>query len=750
MAEPQVFASILSSEEIVVNLAALEFTMTVGELVDLLGLSADEFVDALDRPDNEVYRLLLYESVVETTGGTVWDAVQAREVELPPASGMPPEQVHEWLSYLVARADPSSWVLPEGDLVLPRHPALTRQLSKLEERGGGRLRHFDIVAYEATQPLDKLEERVKALHFTMRKRRSKLAKEAAHAGALARARTLVAFQRHHWRAESRRSDANAGNLEKRDAALAKVEASLSWVEQSLRARSLARDAYKEAELADKLMLMFDPSMPDGADLADLLSLWAEHPNILTGEDRGRLLGLLEQAFKLLAASERVDRFLLNHFLPVFEAVCQVPQARIEDMLASAEAQGLAGAVTHTWADAIEAAKAGLSEEVHSGTNLLPLATVSAVFKTVTGIIASAMNERLIAKFIYYVHMVAGTPEQRAMGRFNLASTLLRFLGTLSVPGKGRAIDKKIWGAIQYGQIVSDVWEAAAGDPEAVARLRALRIDQNFLRSWKGVTANFMCDVAALLLAWDGDSDVTVAKVFNVAASLTSASAGTYLKVAELRLVRSLSMWEFLGPEPNKAVEHVRQLSTHVAGVVSVLGLVAAAADISRKWSAGAGIGDMWLDVGNAVSQVVSVSAWIVELNAGAAGAGALAWLGLSGSVLSGALLVLAIAHDISNTGCEPMFDAHVDFARTIEDDLGLQADFRALVRAINAAKDAGAFSVFPYNPGRREDGASMGRPSWHRLAQFGFSPREVALLFDDGAARIALAVNYGEQPEEPT
>lgn len=762
-----VFAMVRDSETIVVNLSGLKEPVTIDELCDLLGLSHGEFIDALDREGNANYRLALYDAAWTILGGEVRDSGTGRQVLLPQAGTLAPEQLTEWLGYVVGEVWFPDWELPAGDFEVPRNPALLRQLGRLEDQRPDPMVWFDVVAYEgADATIAELKRRVDELAKVVKARREQVRGHVAGASSLERARSLVALQREHWKSEGRRTDASAGDraaYQQRDMALQAVDMSLGIAADVIRAKAVAKKAFLEQQHAEALIALFVEGNGEAAPLTELLEVYAQEPNVLTGAQRENLESALRDAFSLLAASVLVDRFLRNHFLPLFEVFCDRTEggARIAEVLAEAKAAEAAKDIVYNWKEAIQSAGDAAIKVVTEPTTLKVLNDLGSGYKAVAGVIAAGLNEQLIGRFLYLVNLANNDIGfvKGGRGAWSVATALMRYIGQIATPQQAASgefgklvtlLDTKK----RYDEILDLVWEASQAEDERVRELarqglsQTLRVSDGFLRGELGIALAGAIDAVAFLYALRNDDGDGMERAFNLASSLTSATVGTALKTLEWRVARDIipSLWE----QTDEKLEALQRGSKFVSGFVSILGFSAALRTVYRKSRRGSQLGDMWLDTTNLLAQSASAAAFIADV-AGAATMGA--GLGMVGAVLGVGVLLVAVTRSITETGCGPLFGACVDFAAEIGEQLGAAREFKSLAAAVEYANDASAFSVFnaPFKAeGRRGDGRTMkGAPTWHRVAELGFSPREVAAVFNDGAARISMATAYGEEPGEP-
>jgi hypothetical protein len=177
----------------------------------------------------------------------------------------------------------------------------------------------------------------------------------------------------------------------------------------------------------------------------------------------------------------------------------------------------------------------------------------------------------------------------------------------------------------------------------------------------------------------------------------------------------------------------------------------------RKHDRGSLWADLWEDSLPAAAAASSALGWAVGLVAAAEGAKAAtlatvaAGLGAASALIGVGAIILAVTNWLSDAGVKPLLDALIDDAKRAESKYEATHLFKAIASAMQVADDGSAFSEFSsLQPGAPGDGKTSGVPTWNRMAELGFSPREVRLAFgNDRAAQIAMSSVYGQEPGTP-
>jgi hypothetical protein len=762
--EPEIFAMVRDDETVVVNLGALREPMSVDELCDLLGFSHNEFVDALDREGNDTYRLVLYESAWTFLEGELYDAVDGT-VLLPQASTLAPEQVVEWLGYIFLRVGVGAWKLPAGDFEVPRNPALLKQLADVEKRRPAPMVWFDVVAFGgADAAISELSRRVTALAEIMKKRREKIREHCAWAGSLDRARTLVSLQREHWNYEGRDADpATAAAYGLRHAALADLDTRLEQASRQLRSWAMAKLYWQEKQHAEALLGLFGETDPDAASFASLLRAYAEQPTVLRASQSQELFSQLEAAFALLAASEVADRFLVSHFLPLLRKFCSRRAGQLEHVLASATATEAAQAIAQTWTEAFDLAAKGAAKSLMEPSTLGVLNNLGGGYKTVVGVLSAGMHPRLIAKFLHFVNLGNNDANGTMAGRgaWSVGTALMRYLGMVATPSKAsNGMPQLTLAGIQYENLLNLVHDAAdpsnAGAKNARNVLGKLRLGDNIMRSPLGIAVSVVIDSVAVLFAIRRDTaEDPVERQLAIGAALLGGVVGNALKIAESRIVREIPLARWAQDSADLA--RVEKISAGLSATLSLVTMATQTRIIWRKHSRGSLWADCWQDALPAAAAATSALGWIVGLFAAVEGAKAVtlatvaAGLGAASALIGVGAVILAVTNWLSDTGVKPLLDALLDSARQAESKYEMAHLFKAIDASMEAAEDGSAFSEFSsLQPGAPGDGSVSGVPTWNRMAELGFSPREVRLAFgNDRAAQIAMSTVYGEEPGTP-
>lgn len=727
------FATITSDKELVVHLAAVHQghpfpdELSIGWLCQRLHLIEEEVFDALLRSGNGAFLDLLYAAMFKLfpevpaspPDVTVLGAPSLKDNSA--IAGPDPKTATEieqlgYLSLLRTKVHPLRlWPLPAADLFVPLPEIVTEQLKTSSKKDEQASKCYELTPLTPdTNILGELKQRVRALRATIEVATQDHQRDHSRVVVLAKVRSLLELEAHHWRNVKSILTAPADALQ----ALDRLDVAV--VDVMREAIEVLAERTGQAKAADRLMALFDPAK-EGSKVQFVLKTLAKHPGAYPQDFVDEFFEQLTLSFHMLGQSELKLEFIRDHWLPLVKAACQEVPRSVTDVFEEVGDLAFSTVWDEGWNDDLGLLEVAVGVPGRV-TSLKPLLNVAKGSKLAMGVISAGASDLLILALLKRVEFVFTAASSKPASRI-MASVMLRFLAA---------------GAIQH-QI--------AGTP-MLSRTASLKQFLNAIRTAKAADAsgwfkigeefNKKFDLSGRFSRWQAGVGVTTVAAFTMMAfaildddaspvqRATGFAAGA-LSGAGVAIGKTEAAAVIAGNEV--AAKKFGMYGKAVSAAAAVLGVWVAARATRVAWK----VGDTY---GAATNAIATMSAGLTLAGTVAAasyiGAAATGW----GIALGAVALSMAVLGP--GTGPASLVRAYWRYAKQRS---GPVAEVSATkLAALESAITLAAPILVDLEGGiglRGDKLAMFDRPTVHAAHSMGFETPELITMFEDGEDLLA-------------
>lgn len=742
--QPEPFAEIDSSEELIVRLDQAPKELTIEQLSDRICVPTLAIIDSLQLLRNHAFAVALYEGLREEWGGVL--LADGEEIPLPLAGALfeqDGDDDHGVLHYLSLGArlgpvDPTFWRLPKMQFYVTWGGLSGPLLRGIATTSGSRRMECVAVHDEtaSTTALAELERAIEKLENSMLEAAEQTTRHRAHLGVLVNAGMVVEQAQRARGAQER-------DPEEKELQLALLHRIGHQLDQ-LQARILdhlinnrpARDAARD------LLALFQRNNSKHAELQAVIEAILEHPERTPSHTRDRLLLLLERAFAALAASPQAERFVELHLCDLLELACASVPDEFRDEWAELEDHDVAEIAREGWAKAFEDARQSLLIRGQPRSLLSSLVKGGSTVGRMGAVIAAGLSDHTIGAFLTALYRARGS---RVAAAKAISGALLRYIAFHCVqhnsraqrafppPGATKVQVLMASKRASYHRVVKILGDTKLGPEERGKRLAELRLDKGFMRTPRAIGFLVAINALSLFLVVNDEKSAVPVKVLGVLAG-AGAIGTSILKYQELQYVRRTLLDESDVLEAKWALQ--RTAGAIVAGLAFAWSLSILVDDHHKKKGKTVIALDIFGAAGSGsvlMSSVATLWNWTRLATV----------LGVAGNLIGLAVLVASIIYVITSRGPKQLLEAYLEYLEKPLPGDGDQsfvtkvsADILfSLRQTLDEAEEA--LAPFKARIGSSEDDPTSGVPTYWKAKHLGFSQNEISALFDVDPVAVA-------------